>query len=163
MPNPWPTKEKWNALIMGQDCPLCAAVKPGGVDKGFSHFVADLSMGRLFLHNNQYVKGYCGLICFKHVREPYELPQDEQEQFFDDMMVSAMAIEKAFNSDKMNFQILGNLVPHLHVHLQPRYYGDEGGGGAMDTHGKTVLLKPEEYQQRVQKIRDMLALIQQHR
>jgi diadenosine tetraphosphate (Ap4A) HIT family hydrolase len=163
MLNHWPTPEKWNALLRGEGCPLCVAVKPGGVDKGFSHFIADLSMGRLFLHNNQYVKGYCGLICFKHVREPYELPQDEQEQYWADIMLAGMALEKAFGADKMNFQILGNLVPHLHTHIQPRYLGDEGGGGAMDTHGKTVLLKPEEYQERVELIRQTISLIQNHR
>ncbi len=159
MPHPWPAKENWDALLMGKDCPLCACLKPGGVEKGFSHFVADLSMGRLLLHRNQYIKGYCGLICFKHVREPYELPQDEQEQFFDDMVRSAMALEKAFGADKMNFQILGNLVPHLHVHIQPRYYGDEGGGGAMDTHGQTVLLRPEEYRERVAAVQHWLSVI----
>jgi diadenosine tetraphosphate (Ap4A) HIT family hydrolase len=163
MPNLWPTREKWSALLRGEGCPLCEAVKPNGIDKGFSHFVADLSMGRLFLHNNQYVKGYCGLICLKHVREPYELPQDEQEQYFADMMLAGLALEKAFGSDKMNFQILGTLVPHLHTHIQPRYLGDEGGGGPVDPNGKTVLLKSEEYRQRVELIRKAISAIQAHR
>ena len=163
MSNTWLPREKWDALVLGENCPLCEAVKPRGVDKGFSHFIADLSMGRLSLHNNQYIKGYCGLICYKHVREPYELPQDEQEQFWDDMMVCGMALEKTFGADKMNFQITGNLVPHLHAHIIPRYYGDAGGVKAADPNEQTVLLTPTEYRDRVEKIRQTVELIRAHR
>ena len=106
-------REKWDALIRGENCPLCALVKAPGVDNNFNYFIADLSMSRLVLVNNQYVKGYCALICFKHVREPYELPQDEQEQYWDDMMVAGMALEKVFKSDKMNFQTLNSAIPHI--------------------------------------------------
>ncbi len=163
MPDQWISRKQWNAFLRGEGCPLCEAVKPGRTEKGFAHLIADLSMGRLLLHNNQYVKGYCGLICFKHVREPYELPQDEQEQYFNDMMLAGMALEKAFGADKMNFQILGNAVPHLHTHIQPRYFGDEGGSRPIDPNGKTVLLKPEEYRERVELIRRAISEIQNHR
>jgi diadenosine tetraphosphate (Ap4A) HIT family hydrolase len=72
-------------------------------------------------------------------------------------------LEKVFNADKMNFQVLGNIVPHLHTHIQPRYLSDEGGGGPIDPNGKTVLLKPEEYEERVRQIREMIDLIRTHR
>jgi len=163
MPNYWPPRQEFDALVRGDNCPLCAAVKPGGVDQGFAYFIADLSMGRLFLHRNQYIKGYCGLICYKHVREPYELPQDEQEQFFADMMLAGLALEQAFKADKMNFQITGNRVPHLHCHLEPRYYGDAGGVGPVDPAAQTLYLAEEVYQQRVEMIRRALDLIQSKR
>lgn len=164
MSNRWMPRKEWDALVMGENCPLCANVKaPGGETNDFNKFIADLSFSRLVLDRNQYVKGYCLLICLKHVREPYELPQDEQEQFFNDMMVAGMALEKVFGADKMNFQILGNAVPHLHCHIVPRYYGDDSPNHPIDPGAKTVILKPEEYRERIEQIRQMLSLIQSHR
>jgi diadenosine tetraphosphate (Ap4A) HIT family hydrolase len=164
MSNNWIPRKEWDALVLGEGCPLCANVKtPDGEINDYNKFIADLSFSRLVLDNNQYVKGYCLLICFKHVREPYELPQDEQEQYFDDMMTAGMALEKAFGADKMNFQILGNAVPHLHCHLEPRYYGDAAPGHPIDPNAETVTLKPEEYKHRVEQIRKILSLIQSHR
>jgi diadenosine tetraphosphate (Ap4A) HIT family hydrolase len=159
MSEKWMPREKWNALVMGENCPLCAFVKAPGADNEFNYFIADLSISRLVLVKNQYVKGYCELVCFKHVREPYELPQDERDQYFDDMMTAGLALEQTFLSEKMNFQILGNAVPHLHCHIEPRYYGDAAPGHHLDPNKETFILKPEEYRERVESIRKRLALI----
>ncbi|PWT75060.1 MAG: hypothetical protein C5B60_05880, partial [Chloroflexi bacterium] len=43
--------------------------------------------------------------------------------FFSDMMRVGKALEQTFNAVKLNFEILGNAVPHLHCHIKPRYYG----------------------------------------
>ena len=159
MTDQWMPREKWDSLIRGEGCPLCGVVKGKGADNEVSCFVADLSLSRLMLDRNQYAKGYCVLVCLKHVREPYELPQDEREQFFDDMMRAGMALERVYGADKMNFQILGNAVPHLHCHLEPRYYGDASPNRPIDPNGATVILKPEAYRKSVASIRDTLTLI----
>jgi diadenosine tetraphosphate (Ap4A) HIT family hydrolase len=163
MPEPWMPRKKWDALVMGENCPLCATVKAPGADNDFNYFIADMAFSRLALVKNQYVKGYSVLICHKHVREPYELPQDERDQFFDDMMAAGMALEKVFGAVKMNFQLLGNAVPHLHAHLEPRYYGDAAPGRPIDPAAETVILTPAEYQARVAQIREYLALIEANR
>jgi len=163
MPENWMPHEKWNALVLGEGCPLCGLVKTPGGDSEDIYFIADLAMSRLVLKHNQYVKGYCLLVYLKHVREPYELPQDEQEQYFDDMMTAGMSLEKVFGADKMNFQILGNAVPHLHCHIVPRYYGDAAPNHPIDPNASQVILKPEEYRARVESIREMLSLIRAHR
>ena len=41
----------------------------------YGQTVADLRFSRLRWVRNQYVKGYCVLICHKHVSEPYELEE----------------------------------------------------------------------------------------
>src|SRR5262249_25392400 len=84
------------------------------------------------LSSNQYAPGYCVLICKKHVREPYELPPDECAQFFADMMRVGRALETIYHPIKMNFQLLGNAVPHTHCHIIPRYYGDPRPGMPLD-------------------------------
>ncbi len=50
---------------------------------------------------------------------------------------------------KMNFQLLGNAVPHLHCHILPRYYGDPAPSPPldMDRPEHTRLLAPGEYEE----------------
>jgi diadenosine tetraphosphate (Ap4A) HIT family hydrolase len=38
----------------------------------------------------------------------------------------------------MNYQLLGNLVPHLHVHVVPRYLDDPAPGKPMPWEPKPV-------------------------
>jgi diadenosine tetraphosphate (Ap4A) HIT family hydrolase len=154
--NKWMPQGKWEALVRGDGCPLCATVKSTQPFDEFGYIVADLSFGRLRLCANQYIKGYCVLIAHKHVREPYELPQDEQAMFFDDMMRAGLALENVYKSIKMNFQILGNAVPHLHCHIEPRYFDDGAPNRPIYSHEGNVTLKPEEYARQAEKIRHAL-------
>ena len=56
----------------------------------------------------------------------------------------------------MNFQILGNLVPHLHAHLVPRSYGDPAPGRPLDPNLRVVTVEPAEYEERVRRIQAVL-------
>jgi diadenosine tetraphosphate (Ap4A) HIT family hydrolase len=156
MNNQWMPREKWDALVWGENCPLCneVAVSEEMNEHGFT--ISRLSMSVLRLSLNQYVPGYCVLICNQHVREPYELAALERQQYFEDMTRVGAALEKLYNPIKMNFQILGNAVPHLHCHIIPRYYGDDAPGRPIDPLGEHRLLTPEEYRRRVQEIRAAL-------
>jgi diadenosine tetraphosphate (Ap4A) HIT family hydrolase len=127
-PRQWMPREQWDALVRGENCPLCEAVALTEPTNEFGITVADLSMSRLRLDANQGVMGYCVLMCKTHVREPYELSPADRARYFEDMMRAAQALEKVFNPVKMNFEILGNAAPHLHCHIKPRYYGDPAGG-----------------------------------
>jgi diadenosine tetraphosphate (Ap4A) HIT family hydrolase len=40
------------------------------------------------------------------------------------MCLTARAIHEAFQPHKLNYELLGNQVPHLHWHLFPRYLDD---------------------------------------
>jgi diadenosine tetraphosphate (Ap4A) HIT family hydrolase len=51
-------------------------------------------------------------------------PEDTRRDFFDDMVRASEAIFKTFTPDKMNYEIQGNQVPHLHFHLIPRRNSD---------------------------------------
>ena len=106
--------------------------------------------------NNQFVPGYCILYFYKHAVEPYHLSLEERAQYFEDVLRAAQAIAKVFTPIKMNYQILGNGGPHLHCHLQPRFYGDAEPGWPIDPYKEQVLLTPEEYEERVRLIRTAL-------
>ncbi len=153
----WMPREQWDALVRGQGCPACTEVTSGEPANEHGFFVADLDFSRLRLAANQFVTGYCVLLCHRHVREPYELSQQERSMFFEDMMRVGRARERVFDPMKMNFTILGNAVPHLHSHILPRYHGDPAPHHPIDPNADQVLLGPEEYKQRVDRIRSALS------
>ena len=156
-PNAWMPREQWESLVRGENCPLCTECQSEESANEHGHSVGDLGVSRLRLTANQFIAGYCVLIYKKHVVEPYHLAHEEQSLFFSDMMQAAKAIDQVFKPAKMNFELLGNLVPHLHVHIVPRYYGDPAPGRPINPGMQVITLASEEYQERVRLIQEALA------
>ncbi len=151
-PKTWMPREHWESLVRGENCPICARIQSAEPVDEFAFVVANLRLSRLYLSKNRFVRGYCTLVCAKHVREPYELTAEEQVLFFGDMMHAGQALERAFNPVKMNFQLLGNQVPHLHAHLVPRYYGDPAPSRPIDPGAQVITLTAQEYEERIRVI-----------
>ena len=149
----WMPREQWDALVRGESCPLCATIASQEISDDYGHTVADLSMGRLRLCANQSIPGYCVFISRIHVCEPYELSSRQRVAFFEELMQVGQALERAFQAVKLNFEILGNAVPHLHCHIKPRYYDDPAPGYPINPDDRLVLLTAAEYQERVAAIR----------
>ena len=72
----------------------------------------------------QFYTGYCVLIARQHATELHQLPGNQRQSFLDEMVLLAQAIETTFQPRKMNYELLGNQVPHLHWHLFPRRHDD---------------------------------------
>jgi diadenosine tetraphosphate (Ap4A) HIT family hydrolase len=68
----------------------------------------------------QYYLGYCILVSRRHATELNQLLRDERHAYLDEMCMLADAIAACFKPDKLNYELLGNQVPHLHWHLFPR-------------------------------------------
>ena len=64
----------------------------------------------------------------RHVAEPTELSEDEAASYFSDVLRIGRALDEHFRPLKLNFEILGNTVPHLHTHILPRYLDDGSPG-----------------------------------
>jgi diadenosine tetraphosphate (Ap4A) HIT family hydrolase len=71
----------------------------------------------------QYYTGYCVLISRRHVAELSELGPDRLTHL-QEMAWLAEAIEKCFQPYKLNYELLGNQVRHIHWHLFPRSADD---------------------------------------
>jgi diadenosine tetraphosphate (Ap4A) HIT family hydrolase len=71
----------------------------------------------------QFYEGYCLLISRRHASELSHLG-DERTAFLEEMAMLAEAIEACFRPHKLNYELLGNQVPHLHWHLFPRSADD---------------------------------------
>lgn len=83
----------------------------------FPHSVALLGPWQRFT-------GYCVLVSRTHAAELSRLPDTYRREFLDEMCLLARAIETEFRPRKMNYELLGNQVPHLHWHLFPRLADD---------------------------------------
>jgi diadenosine tetraphosphate (Ap4A) HIT family hydrolase len=149
-------RERWDALVRGEDCPLCEAVASEAAEDEYGYTVADLPLTRVRLAADQFVPGYCVVICRKHVREPYELQPSDRTLFFEDVMRVGEALERVFEPVKLNFELLGNSVPHLHCHVKPRFYGDPAPGLPIWGGDEPVRLEPAEVRARVDAIRAAL-------
>ena len=68
--------------------------------------------------------GYCRVIWHRHVREMSDLPAIEQQHFFKVVMAVEQALRNVQQPDKVNLASLGNVVPHLHWHVIPRWRDD---------------------------------------
>jgi diadenosine tetraphosphate (Ap4A) HIT family hydrolase len=153
-PKGWMPRAQWDALVRGEGCPACREIRSGATEEGY--VVARLPLSQLRLQRNQFIPGYCVLVCTKHGPEPYHLASDEQTAFFQDLVRATRALDRVFAPAKMNVNLLGNLVPHLHAHLVPRYYGDPAPGRPIDPNLELVTLTPGEYDARVQQVRAAL-------
>src|SRR5437660_1786253 len=105
------------------DCPFCrklAALETLPAEEviwQFPHSVALLGPW-------QYYHGYCLLVCRQHATELSRLDEPVRRGYLDEMCLLARVIEAAFRPHKLNYELLGNQVPHLHWHLFPRYAHD---------------------------------------
>lgn len=112
-------------------CPFCVVVAelakaetyrpPHG---GVYRKVRDLPASVAILGHDQFYRGYTIVIARTHATELYHLADGERVQYLDDMTRVARAIDAAFHPRKMNYELLGNTVGHLHWHLFPRYADD---------------------------------------
>lgn len=84
----------------------------------------DFPQSVVILGNWQYYHGYCLLIGRRHATELTQLSQEERGAFMEELCLVARAIEDCFRPLKLNYELLGNQVPHLHWHLFPRYRED---------------------------------------
>jgi diadenosine tetraphosphate (Ap4A) HIT family hydrolase len=64
----------------------------------------------------------------RHVAEPTELSAEEATQYWLEVLESARRIEGRLEPVKLNYQLFGNGLPHLHTHLIPRYERDPRPG-----------------------------------
>jgi diadenosine tetraphosphate (Ap4A) HIT family hydrolase len=68
--------------------------------------------------------GYCRVIWTRHVKEMTDLPAAERVHLMATVFAVEAAIRAALRPDKINLACLGNVTPHLHWHVIPRFRQD---------------------------------------
>ncbi len=87
--------------------------------------VGQLSVSSLYLTKNQTYRGQCQLIFdSRHVARVDQLSLPEWTSLAADLFTAQQAVTRVVAPDHVNVESLGNVVPHLHWHIIPRYIGD---------------------------------------
>jgi diadenosine tetraphosphate (Ap4A) HIT family hydrolase len=118
-------------------CPICTRGEPLDV-------VAELSSTWITAQVEAPLPGYVCVVAKQHVVEPFELPEPELVAFWREAMVAARTVNELFRPMKMNYEIHGNTIPHLHMHLYPRFAGDPYVGGSIDARRASFTRSPRE-------------------
>ena len=68
--------------------------------------------------------GFCRVILNRHLREMTDLPDDEQREVMRIVLAVEASLRHLLAPDKINLASLGNLTPHVHWHVIPRWRDD---------------------------------------
>jgi diadenosine tetraphosphate (Ap4A) HIT family hydrolase len=101
------------------ECVLCSRVAGEG-----PLFIADLGTSRVYLNEDQFFPGWVFVVLKRHAVELYDLEARERAGLIEDVNGVAKALAQVYRPVKMNYELLGNQVPHIHWHLVPRLAND---------------------------------------
>jgi diadenosine tetraphosphate (Ap4A) HIT family hydrolase len=130
----WPVD--WASRVQGTTCEMCE--KQPLVDNGYGLRIREGTHGDAFLQRAALVPGYT-IVIWKHGHavEMTSLNPQQLQGYWTDVVETARALTNHLRPIKMNYVTLGNVVPHLHTHLLPRFVDDPAAGGPipMNTSG----------------------------
>ena len=106
-------------------CPICARGEPADI-------VARLGASWLTMNERAPARGYACLVSAVHAVELHDLPELTAMQFLRDARAVSKALVDVTGAVKLNYEIHGNTIPHLHIHFYPRYRGDRFEGRPID-------------------------------
>ena len=121
----WP--RNWTELTRGVGCEMCENGRPDA-----SRYGVRIYAGRYtdaYLQRADVQRGYTVVIWRgRHVNEPTELNGAEASGYWTEVLTVARALIDLYKPLKMNYETLGNSLPHLHTHLIPRFTEDPRPG-----------------------------------
>ena len=103
-----------SALVKG--CELCDS--PGGevLHQGEQY--------RVVLVEDTLYPGFCRVIWHDHVKEVTDLNELDRMLLMDVLWQVEHVVREVMQPEKINLASFGNVVPHLHWHVIPRYTDD---------------------------------------
>jgi diadenosine tetraphosphate (Ap4A) HIT family hydrolase len=96
-----------------------------------------------------------------HAERLSQLDEGTARAFYEDMLAASRAIETVFSPAHINCVLLGNVVPHLHWIIVPRYRTDARWGRPIWTTDRSEMpveeLEPHHYADICERLREALA------
>src|SRR5215204_4874812 len=113
MTSGWP--EDWKSLITGEGCEMCESDRPDEDKYGVRIHATEIADA--ILQRADIQRGYTLVIWRgRHVTEPFELSDVEAAAYWREVVKVAKALADYYQPLKMNYETLGNSLPHLHTH-----------------------------------------------
>ncbi len=101
--------------------------------------------------------GFLRVIANRHVRELTDLDPPDRRALMDVAFAVEQAVRDVMNPDKMNLASLGNMTPHVHWHVIPRFRDDRHFPGPVWSAAKREPAVPAERRQRAGRLQAALA------
>jgi diadenosine tetraphosphate (Ap4A) HIT family hydrolase len=79
---------------------------------------------RVVLVDDDNYPGFCRVIWRDHVKEVTDLPELDRMLLMDVLWQVEHVLREVMQPEKINLASFGNVVPHLHWHVIPRYTDD---------------------------------------
>lgn len=98
-------------------CPLCEAA-------GEEVLWQDDFCRVIYVTDTPDYPGFCRVILNRHVKEMTDLAPAERSRLMQMVCKTEQAVRDVLHPDKINLASLGNVVPHLHWHVIPRFEND---------------------------------------
>jgi diadenosine tetraphosphate (Ap4A) HIT family hydrolase len=119
--------------------------------------IVELEHSFVVLNRDQYFPGYTLLFTKQHATELFHLDRAVRSGLMEEVSGVAEALFTLFQPDKINYELLGNMVPHIHWHLVPRHSGEPLWPRPIwsEPHSE-LLLSTAEYRERIRLIRLVL-------
>jgi len=118
--------------------------------------ICELDVSTVFLFKEQTYTGRCNVVYKDHVKELFQLNNDELAAFMNDVKKVAAAIDQAFQPNKINYGAYGDTLHHLHMHIVPKYEGKENWGSTFEMNPGKTYLTEEEYHNMIETIKAVL-------
>jgi diadenosine tetraphosphate (Ap4A) HIT family hydrolase len=123
------------------------------------HWIADFDLTRAYLFDDQFFPGWTVLVLKRHATELYDLTKDERSRLIEEVSEVATALAMAFEPVKLNYELLGNQLPHIHWHVIPRLANDPAPHDAVWTvKHEPKRLTANDLQERLLRIRSHLKI-----
>jgi diadenosine tetraphosphate (Ap4A) HIT family hydrolase len=126
----WNDPVAWAALRDGSECPICKQGRP-------LNLISTFESAWLTMSEDAPMVGYVCLVSRIHVIEIHELDDAQAEAFMRDARTVSRALAAVTGAVKLNYEIHGNTLPHLHMHFFPRYAHDVFENRPIDPRGVT--------------------------
>ena len=112
---------------------------------------------KVYLNRDQKHPGRCIVALKGHKTEYFQMTPEENAGYFAEVSKVAKAIYDLYKPDKINYATFGDGVPHVHVHVVPKYKGCLNWGEPFDDTLPKQFLSEEEYADAVEKLRAEIA------
>jgi diadenosine tetraphosphate (Ap4A) HIT family hydrolase len=86
---------------------------------------------RVVLIGDRDYPGFCRVILNRHVSEMTDLDAATRQELMRVVFATEQALRQLIRPSKINLASLGNVVPHLHWHVIPRFADDRHFPGAI--------------------------------
>jgi diadenosine tetraphosphate (Ap4A) HIT family hydrolase len=86
---------------------------------------------RVVLVEDRDYPAFCRVILHRHVREMTDLDAKARQRLMDVVFAVERALRELLRPEKINLASLGNMTPHLHWHVVPRFADDKHFPGSV--------------------------------